>query len=326
MSENPVSISTSSPCCPTCKGTGKKFQGFISYVHIDELCPDKWHDEKWPLTITDATSAPAAPSEERAKIIERHMPCEGAGGEPGDAGCTCGAKSFPAPHYFTWKGYCAHLAEVLTRPPSTDKSAEEVLMCYCHHSFGQHISTTPFKCAIDGCPCGMFEEVVAGASAEPWEAAPEVVEQIAVMVETSRFITQPLVPIQETLKQMANKIRRKFAVPEVPSRRELLNLCAEVYQACGALNAPVQVLDNLVAAASQKALPHKTLLPFADPAPGEPSSAREVEESRSEIRKSMIDSFDRVVKETEKRIQIVNCIERVLDGLRWPPRCKGESR
>jgi hypothetical protein len=45
--------------------------------------------------------------------ISDHMPFEGAGGsEPGDAGCLCGAV-FPAPHYYTWLGYCAHLAEVI---------------------------------------------------------------------------------------------------------------------------------------------------------------------------------------------------------------------
>jgi hypothetical protein len=39
----------------------------------------------------------------------------------------------------------------------------------------------------------------------------DLVEKIAAMVESSRFVTQPLVPIQETLKHMANKIRRKFS-------------------------------------------------------------------------------------------------------------------
>jgi hypothetical protein len=40
--------------CPTCKGKGKKAQGVISYVHVDELCPDKWHDDPGPIVLTDA--------------------------------------------------------------------------------------------------------------------------------------------------------------------------------------------------------------------------------------------------------------------------------
>lgn len=44
-----------------------------------------------------------------SEIIEEHMPLESAAGEPGDAGCSCGA---PYEQY-TWAGYCEHLAQVV---------------------------------------------------------------------------------------------------------------------------------------------------------------------------------------------------------------------
>lgn len=46
--------------------------------------------------------------------------------------------------------------------------------------------------------------------------------------------------------------------PEV----ELRNLCAEMYQIAGVLEAPAKVLDQLSAGAQGKKLPHSTLLPF----------------------------------------------------------------
>ena len=38
-------------------------------------------------------------------------------------------------------------------------------------------------------------------------------------------------------------------------------MAAELYQVCGALNAPAKVLDQLAAAASGESLPYETLLP-----------------------------------------------------------------
>jgi len=49
---------------------------------------------------------------EMADVISCHIPLEGAGcGEPGDAGCSCGADY--SKYGYTWKGYCRHLAEVV---------------------------------------------------------------------------------------------------------------------------------------------------------------------------------------------------------------------
>jgi hypothetical protein len=45
---------------------------------------------------------------------------------------------------------------------------------------------------------------------------------------------------------------------------DLRAVCGEAYQACGALDAPVRVLDNLSAAAAGKPLPHATMLPVLD--------------------------------------------------------------
>jgi len=51
-----------------------------------------------------------------AKIIEDHMPFEGVGGgEPGDAGCSCDAALHrDTDSGYTWKGYCEHLAQVIS--------------------------------------------------------------------------------------------------------------------------------------------------------------------------------------------------------------------
>lgn len=50
--------------------------------------------------------------------------------------------------------------------------------------------------------------------------------------------------------------------------REIENLryvCAEAYQFAGAYNAPVEVLDNLSAAAIGEPIPHKSYLPIGEP-------------------------------------------------------------
>ena len=58
-------------------------------------------------------------TEALALLIEEHMPFEGAGGgEPGDAGCQCDEK-FPPPYFFTWRGYCDHLANVIAKHLTT---------------------------------------------------------------------------------------------------------------------------------------------------------------------------------------------------------------
>lgn len=47
----------------------------------------------------------------------------------------------------------------------------------------------------------------------------------------------------------------------VNERDQLRSVCAEAYQLAAALNAPVEALDNLSAAANGEQLPHATLLP-----------------------------------------------------------------
>ena len=42
----------------------------------------------------------------------------------------------------------------------------------------------------------------------------------------------------------------------------LETLCAELYQVLGTLGAPSRVLDQVLAAAEGRPLPHRTLLPF----------------------------------------------------------------
>lgn len=48
-------------------------------------------------------------------------------------------------------------------------------------------------------------------------------------------------------------------------RYQLRAVCAEAYQLAGALDAPVEALDNLSAAANGNPLPHETFLPVAVP-------------------------------------------------------------
>lgn len=62
----------------------------------------------------------------------------------------------------------------------------------------------------------------------------------------------------------------KFALHAISSHDELVaevgllrSVCAEAYQMAGALDAPVEVLDNLSAAANGEDLPHETFLPVA---------------------------------------------------------------
>ena len=43
----------------------------------------------------------------------------------------------------------------------------------------------------------------------------------------------------------------------------LKQLCAEAYQVVGALNGPVNLLDNLSAGAQGEPMPHKTVLPYS---------------------------------------------------------------
>lgn len=56
--------------------------------------------------------------------------------------------------------------------------------------------------------------------------------------------------------------RNKYHVALVDQLRAV---CAEAYQLAGALNAPVEALDNLSAAANGEPLPHATFLPVAVP-------------------------------------------------------------
>lgn len=44
----------------------------------------------------------------------------------------------------------------------------------------------------------------------------------------------------------------------------LEGLCAELYQVLGTLGAPERVLDQVLAAAEGRLLPHRTLLPFSE--------------------------------------------------------------
>ena len=54
--------------------------------------------------------------------------------------------------------------------------------------------------------------------------------------------------------------------PEIEQLRErieaLETVCAEAYQVAGAIGAPVRVLDQLLAAAEGRPLPHRSVLPF----------------------------------------------------------------
>lgn len=58
----------------------------------------------------------------------------------------------------------------------------------------------------------------------------------------------------------------------IAERDALRNVCAEAYQMAGALNAPVEALDNLSAASMGKPLPHASFLPVV--APAEPVNTR----------------------------------------------------
>lgn len=49
----------------------------------------------------------------------------------------------------------------------------------------------------------------------------------------------------------------------------LKQLCAEAYQVVGALNGPVNLLDNLSAGAQGEPMPHTTVLPFSQEVSGE---------------------------------------------------------
>jgi len=46
------------------------------------------------------------------------------------------------------------------------------------------------------------------------------------------------------------------------TKKDAMNLFAELYQICGALGCSAKILDNLSAAANWEKLPYKTLLPF----------------------------------------------------------------
>ena len=45
-------------------------------------------------------------------------------------------------------------------------------------------------------------------------------------------------------------------------KKQYRDLLGELYQVLGALDAPAHVLDQVLAAAERRKLPHKTLLPF----------------------------------------------------------------
>jgi hypothetical protein len=54
--------------------------------------------------------------------------------------------------------------------------------------------------------------------------------------------------------------------PQALNRRatRLEVLCSELYQVLGTLGAPSRVLDQVLAAAEGRPLPHRTLLPFSE--------------------------------------------------------------
>jgi hypothetical protein len=73
---------------------------------------------------------------------------------------------------------------------------------------------------------------------------------------TCKHCGEPHYESIDTIECLQNKLSSLQAVAE-----ELRGVCAQAYQMAGALDAPVEALDNLSAAASGKPLPHKTFLP-----------------------------------------------------------------
>ena len=75
---------------------------------------------------------------------------------------------------------------------------------------------------------------------------------------TKRGVNRRDYGLSEAYVKCADELDQALTTLEQPG---LQDLAAELYQVCGALNAPAKVLDQLAAAASGEPLPYETLLP-----------------------------------------------------------------
>lgn len=68
-----------------------------------------------------------------------------------------------------------------------------------------------------------------------------------------------------TMQRTQGKTPGQLKAEAEAERDQLRAVCAEAYQLAGMLDAPVEALDNLIAAANGEPLPHETFLPVAVP-------------------------------------------------------------